>query len=201
MVVHRIHVAVGVSEFSSQSAAHVAIAAHGFLVHESFIVGFGAFDAVCSEKFGFRKGSDKFKDWRDYSYISQKLLIVDSKGNYIPKKFAIEVYKIEPRDNAVDITGVEYLTKVDSLGLGYNIVESEKRLIDWFTYTQDIAEYTDILLERLTILMKRYDDVLNSSSLKGQLQFQFKGDEEQEYRDKVSMNRSLCQDRIEHLEE
>jgi len=49
--------------------------------------------------------------------------------------------------------------------------------------------------------MKRYDDVLNSSSLKGQLQFQFKGDEEQEYRDKVSMNRSLCQDRIEHLEE
>ena len=149
----------------------------------------------------YDKISDTHRDWRDYSYISQKLLVVDSKGNYIPKKFAIEVYKIEPRDNAVDITGVEYLTKVDSLGLGYNIVESEKRLTDWFTYTQDIAEYTDILLERLPKLMNRYNDVLNSSSLKGQLQFQFKGDEEQEYRDKVSMNRSLCQDRIEHLEE
>ena len=149
----------------------------------------------------YDKISDTHRDWRDYSYISQKLLVVDYKGDYIPKKFAIEVYKIEPRDNAVDITGIEYLTKVDSLGLGYNIVESEKRLTDWFTYTQDIAEYTDILLERLTILMKRYDDVLNSSSLKGQLQFQFKGDEEQEYRERVSMNRSLCQDRIEHLEE
>jgi len=146
----------------------------------------------------YDKISDTHRDWRDYSYISQKLLIVDSKGNYIPKKFAIEVYKIEPRDNAVDITGVEYLTKVDSLGLGYNIVESEKRLTDWFTYTQDIAEYTDILLERLPKLMNRYNDVLNN---KGQLQFQFKGDEEQEYRDKISMNRSLCQDRIEHLEE
>ena len=146
----------------------------------------------------YDKISDTHTDWRDYSYISQKLLVVDSKGNYIPKKFAIEVYKIEPRDNAVDITGVEYLTKVDSLGLGYNIIESEKRLTDWFTYTQDIAEYTDILAERLPKLMNRYNDVLNN---KGQLQFQFKGDEEQEYREKISKNLTLCQDRLEHLEE
>ena len=146
----------------------------------------------------YDKISDTHTDWRDYSYISQKLLVVDYKGNYIPKKFAIEVYKIEPRDNAVDITGVEYLTKVDSLGLGYNIIESEKRLTDWFTYTQIIAEYTDILLVRLPKLINRYDDVLNN---KGQLQLQFKGDEEQEYRDKVSMNRALCQDRVDHLEE
>ena len=146
----------------------------------------------------YDKISDTHTDWRDYSYISQKLLVVDYKGNYIPKKFAIEVYKIEPRENAVDITGVEYLTKVDSLGLGYNIVESEKRLTDWFTYTQDIAEYTDILAERLPKLMNRYNDVLNK---KGQLQFQFKGDEEQEYRENISKNLSLCQDRLEHLEE
>ena len=144
----------------------------------------------------YDKISDTHTDWRDYSYISQKLLVVDSKGNYIPKKFAIEVYKIEPRDNAVDITGVEYLTKADSLGLGYNIIESEKRLTDWFTYTQDIAEYTDILAERLPKLMNRYNDVLNN---KGQLQFQFKGDEEQEYREKISKNLTLCQDRLEHL--
>ena len=146
----------------------------------------------------FDKISDKFKDWRDYSYISQKLLFVDYKGNYIPKAFATEVYKIEPRDNAVDITGVEYLTKADSLGLGYNIIESEKRITDWFTYTETISEYTDILLERLPKLIDRYSDVLNN---KGQLQLQFKGNEEQEYRDKISMNRSLCQDRLEHLQE
>ena len=153
---------------------------------------------INTDWFWFDKITDKFRDWRDYGYISQKLLVVDSKGNYIPKKFAIEVYKIEPRDNAVDITGVEYLTKVDSLGLGYNIIESEKRLTDWFTYTQDIAEYTDILAERLPKLMNRYNDVLNN---KGQLQFQFKGDEEQEYREKISKNLTLCQDRLEHLEE
>jgi hypothetical protein len=146
----------------------------------------------------YDKISDKFKDWRDYGYISQKLLLVDYKGNYIPKAFATEVYKIEPRDNAVDITGVEYLTKADSLGLGYNIIESEKRIIDWFTYTETIAEYTDILLEKLPKLIVRYNDVLNN---KGQLQLQFKGTEEQEYRDKISMNMSLCKDRLEHLEE
>ena len=146
----------------------------------------------------FDKISDKFSDWRDYRYISQKLLVVDYKGNYIPKAFATEVYKIEPRDNAVDITGVEYLTKADSLGLGYNIIESEKRIIDWFTYTETIAEYTDILLEKLPKLIVRYNDVLNN---KGQLQLQFKGSEEQEYRDKISKNIAICQDRLENLEE
>jgi hypothetical protein len=146
----------------------------------------------------FDKISDKFRDWREYRYINQKLLVVDYKGNYIPKAFATEVYNIEPRDNAVDITGVEYLTKVDSLGLGYNIIESEKRLIDWFTYTEIISEYTDILLERLPKLILRYSDVLNN---KGQLQLPFQGQEEQEYRDKISMNMALCQDRLENLEE
>lgn len=145
----------------------------------------------------FDKISDKFRDWTDYRYISKKLLVVDYKNNYIPKKFSIEVYKIEPRDNAVDITGVEYLSKVDSLGLGYNIIESEKRLTDWFTYTQTIEEYLEILLERLPKLIKRYDDVLNNT---GQLQLQFK-ESEQEYRDKISMNISICQDRVENLEE
>jgi len=153
---------------------------------------------IDTDWFWFDKITDKFRDWRDYGYISQKLLVVDYKGNYIPKAFATEVYNIEPRDNAVDITGVEYLTKVDSLGLGYNIIESEKRLIDWFTYTEIISEYTDILLERLPKLIVRYSDVLNN---KGQLQLPFQGQEEQEYRDKISMNMSLCQDRLENLEE
>ena len=126
-----------------------------------------------------------------------KTLDNDYKGNYIPKVFATETYKIEPRDNAVDITGVEYLTKADSLGLVYNIIESEKRLIDWFTYTETISEYTDILLERLPKLIVRYSDVLNN---KGQLQLPFQGQEEQEYRDKISMNMALCQDRLENLE-
>jgi hypothetical protein len=44
----------------------------------------------------------------------------------------------------------------------------------------------------------RYNNILNN---KGQLQLQFKGTEEQEYRDKISMNMSLCQDRLEDLEE
>jgi hypothetical protein len=153
---------------------------------------------IDTDWFWFDKISDKFSDWRDYRYISQKLLVVDYKGNYIPKAFATEVYSIEPRDNAVDITGVEYLTKADSLGLGYNIIESEKKIIDWFTYTETISEYTDILLERLPKLIDRYSDVLNN---KGQLQLPFQGQEEQEYRDKISMNMALCQDRLEHLQE
>lgn len=153
---------------------------------------------IDTDWFWFDKISDKFRDWQDYRYISQKLLVVDYKGNYIPKQFSITTYKVEPRDNAVDITGIEYLSKVDSLGLGYNIIESEKRITDWFTYTETISEYTDILLERLPKLIKRYSDVLNNT---GQLQLPFQGQEQQEYRDKVSMNRALCEDRVENLEE
>lgn len=146
----------------------------------------------------YDKISDKFEDWRDYSCINKRLLVNDYLGKYIPKKFAIEVYEIEPIDNALDMTGVKYLTKVDALGLGYNIVESEKRITDWFSYTETISEYTDILSDRLSKLISRYNDVLNN---KGQLQLQFKGNKEQEYRDGVSINLSLCQDRIEHLQE
>ena len=148
----------------------------------------------------FDKISDKFDDWSDYSYISNKLLVVDYKGNYIPKLFAVTAYKIEPRDNAVDITGVKYLTKADSLGLGYDIIESENIIIDWFTYTETISEYTDILLEKLYKLIDRYSDVLSN---KGQLQIQFNltEEEEKEYRNKVYTNRILCKDRLEHLQE
>ena len=148
----------------------------------------------------FDKISDKFDDWSDYSYIRNKLLVVDYKGNYIPKLFAVTAYKIEPRDNAVDITGVKYLTKADSLGLGYDIIESENIIIDWFTYTETISEYTDILLEKLYKLIDRYSDVLSN---KGQLQIQFNltEEEEKEYRNKVYTNRILCKDRLEHLQE
>ena len=148
----------------------------------------------------FDKISDKFDDWSDYSYIRNKLLVVDYKGNYIPKLFAVTAYKIEPRDNAVDITGVKYLTKADSLGLGYDIIESENIIIDWFTYTETISEYTDILLEKLYKLIDRYSDVLSN---KGQLQIQFNltEEEEKEYRNKVYTNRILCKDRLEHLPE
>jgi len=142
----------------------------------------------------FDKISDKFRDWTDYEYISQKLLTIDYKGNYVPKAFAVTTYKIEPGDNAVDITGVEYLSKADSLGLGYNIIESEKRVIDWFTYTKTITEYTDVLLERLSKLIDRYSDVLNNKG-------QFQSDQYTLVVDKISMNLALCQDRLEHLEE
>ena len=145
----------------------------------------------------YQKISDTHRDWGDYSYINKKLLTVNYDGEYIPKKFAIKIYKIEPRDNSVDITGIKYLTKVDSLGLGYNIDEYESRTIDWFTYTQEIADYTDIILENLTILIRKYNDYLNGT---GQLRIKFKEYDEDEYREKLRQNIALCQDRIEHLE-
>lgn len=143
----------------------------------------------------FDKISDKFRDWTDYEYISQKLLTIDYKGNYVPKAFAVTIYKIEPGDNAVDITGVEYLSKVDSLGLGYNIIESEKRITDWFTYTKTIEEYLGVILEGLSNLMA---EDFKKKEAKGEDGL-FKYD--QNYRDEISIKISLCQDRLEHLEE
>jgi hypothetical protein len=53
---------------------------------------------IDTDWFWFDRIGDKFNDWRDYRYISQKLLVVDYKGTYIPKQFAVTTYKIEPRD-------------------------------------------------------------------------------------------------------
>lgn len=151
----------------------------------------------------FDKISDKFRDWSDYRYISQKLLVVDYKGNYIPKKFATEAYKIdEPKDNAVDITGIEYLTKIDAEALGYSLMEqsvdgNEKRVIDWFTYTESISEFLDVITDRVSKLYDKYNDILND---KGQLRLKFNNQEEQEYRDKISMLRAKCEDRKEDLD-
>ena len=145
----------------------------------------------------YDKISNKFNEWQDYEFINKKLLLNDYLGNYIPKQFAVKVYKIDqPTDNSVDITGVEYLSKVDSLGLGYNIDETEQRMTDWFTYTQEIAEYTDILLERLPKLIVRYSNVLNGGGLGSG-----STTNTVTFIEKVSENLSLCRDRLEHLEE
>jgi len=159
---------------------------------------------IDTDWFWFDKISDKFSDWSSYSYISQDLLVVDYKGNYIPKKFATEVYKIEEAkdSNAVDITGVEYLTEIDAKALGYALIEQsvdgeEKRVIDWFTYTESISEFLDVLIERVDKLYNKYDDILND---KGQLRIKFDNKEEQEYRDRISMLRAKCEDRKEDLD-
>lgn len=158
---------------------------------------------IDTDWFWFDKISDKFRDWSDYRYISRDLLVVDYKGNYIPKKFATEVYKIEEaKDNAVDITGVEYLTKIDADALGYSLMEKyvngdEKRVIDWFTYTESISEFLDVLIERVDKLYNKYNDILND---KGQLRLKFDNKEEREYIDKISMLRAQCEDRKEDLD-
>ena len=159
---------------------------------------------IDTDWFWFDKISDKFSDWSSYSYISQDLLVVDYKGNYIPKKFATEVYKIEEAkdSNAVDITGVEYLTEIDAKALGYALIEQsvdgdEKRVIDWFTYTESISEFLDVIIERVDKLYNKYDDILND---KGQLRIKFDNKEEQEYRDRISMLRAKCGDRKEDLD-
>ena len=152
----------------------------------------------------FDKIGDKFRDWRDYRYISQKLLVVDYKGNYIPKQFSTEVYKIEEaKDNAVDITGVEYLTKIDAESLGYKLMKEsveggEKRIIDWFTYTSSIEEFLDALLDKVSKLYDKYDNILND---KGQQRLKFKEIDEQDYKDKISLLRAKVEDRKEALEE
>jgi hypothetical protein len=73
----------------------------------------------------------------------------------------------------------------------------EKRVIDWFTYTESISEFLDVITDRVSKLYDKYNDILND---KGQLRLKFNNEEEQEYRDKISMLRAKCEDRKEDLD-
>ena len=158
---------------------------------------------IDTRSFWYDKITDKFSDWSNYNYIDKDLLVKNYRDEFIPKKFATEVYKIdEPKDNAVDITGVEYLTKLDAEALGYTVMEEsvdgdEKRVIDWFTYTESISEFLEILTDRISKLFDKYDDIIND---KGQLRIPFKDMDEQEYKDKIRILRAKCEDRKEDLD-
>lgn len=142
--------------------------------------------------------SDKFSDWNDYSGVNKELLVKNWEDSWIPKMFAIEVYKVlEPKDDSADMMGTEYLTEIDSEILGWNIDKSDNRIIDQFQYHKDIDHLLEDVKTRANNLSQSYKDILNG---KGQQRLKFSEEQEKAYLEKIQKNLNKLRLRIEDIE-
>lgn len=142
--------------------------------------------------------SDKFSDWNDYSGVTRELLVKNWEDSWIPKMFAIEVYKVlEPKDDSADMMGTEYLTEIDSEILGWIIDKSDNRIIDQFQYHKDIDHLLEDVKTRANNLSQSYKDILNG---KGQQRLKFSEEQEKAYLEKIQKNLNKLRLRIEDIE-
>jgi len=130
-------------------------------------------DSICYDRL-----TDLYGDWRNYDYIEKRLLTKNYKGNWILKKFKIEVYPIkEPKDNSVDITGIEWLSKIDAEILGYELSDTEM-ITDEFRYHNDIKDILPIIYKICEREASKISDTLED---KGQLRLKFDYEDDKEY--------------------
>jgi hypothetical protein len=105
--------------------------------------------------------SDRFSKWDDYKAAVGRLFDINYKGQHILKQFAIEEYKVlEPKDDSVDIAGIEYLTKLDAEILGYDIDENLVRKTDKFEYYKDIETLISFIYKRAEAIKEKTIDEL-----------------------------------------
>jgi hypothetical protein len=130
-------------------------------------------DSICYDRL-----TDLYRDWRNYEYIEKILLTKNYKEDWILKEFKIEVYPIkEAKDNSVDITGIEWLTKIDAEILGYELGDKEM-VTDEFRYHNDIKDILPIIYRICERESSKISDTLED---KGQLRLKFDYEDDKEY--------------------
>jgi hypothetical protein len=143
--------------------------------------------------------SEKHSGWREYSYILEKIMVEDLNNDWVPKKYAIEVYPVgEAKPNSIEITGIEYLTEFDAEILGYELNLEDPQTIDQFHYHKDLEPILPKLYKRLSdVWIKAAQEV----SGKGQLRIKFKDFNEDDYiKSKWDIIKKYG-DRLEQLED
>ena len=153
----------------------------------------------------------KFNSWGDFDYIVKStnkykhgigwvendIMIKNNNGDWIPKMFSIKEYKLIPTDNAVDITGIEYLTEMDAESLGYKINKNEEIISDQFQYHKDIEEFIPLIYKKLSDEWVRLIDYQRG---KGQLRIKFKDFNEDDYLKSLKKRAELLNNRLEDIE-
>jgi hypothetical protein len=127
----------------------------------------------------FGRLSDRFSRWGDYRAAVGSLFDINYKDEYILKEFRITEYKVlEPKDDSVDISGIEYLTKLDAKILGYTIDKGNSRKTDKFEYYDDKEDILHLIYRRAESMIKKLKSELDGTD--PQLRLRFPGDEEEE---------------------
>ena len=154
---------------------------------------------IDSNDLWFEKLSDRWSEWNDYSYILRSIMTKDYDDNWIPKAISTNVYlATEPnKDNSIDLMGIEYLTEVDAFLLGYDIDKNDVRLIDKLSYQESLSPIIYDLNFKYKSEVSRLNGILSKT---GQLEFDFKNENEEEYKDKIRKRLNRLSDRLEELE-
>ena len=101
------------------------------------------------------------RDWKNntHSHIKKELLTKDIKGNWIPKIFAVDIYKIDKQLNLFDnervtdsfiesFKNIDFLSEVDCKVFDFRIDNNDVfGEIDKYTYELEIEPITDYLVE------------------------------------------------------
>jgi len=152
----------------------------------------------CHHMTWFEILSDKFNNWRYGEYIVDNVMTKNFNDEWIPKMYSIETYKVlDPKQNPVDLGGIEYLTEVDADILGYNIDKEDKRINDQFQYNRDLEPILEILYKRAS---KEWVRITQQLSGKGQLRIKFKDFNEDEYLKSLEKKSKDLEKRLTEIE-
>lgn len=138
----------------------------------------------------FKRLSDKWSAWDDYSYAIGTLFTKNYQDNWILSAYEIGVYKV------IDNDEIEYLTKLDAKALGISIEEGDVIFMDNFEYHELIEDILPKLKSELDSKLKSINDTIEG---KGQLTIPFEDDED--YKSRLKQRASNIEKRISEIED
>ena len=108
------------------------------------------------------------RDWKNntHTHIKKELLTKDIKGNWIPKIFAVDIYKIDKQLNLFDnervtdsfieaFKNIDFLSEIDCKVFDFRIDNNDVfGEIDKYTYELEIEPITDYLVESINDKIK-----------------------------------------------
>jgi hypothetical protein len=165
---------------------------------------------IDKDKTWFEFLDSKYRYWDDFDYILKSssiykssgwikddIMIKNSDGDWIPKIFSVELYKIIPTNESVNIE-VEYLNKLDAKILKYKIDEEDSILTDQFQYHEDIKDHLIMIYKRINTELS---GVWNKLKNKSQLRLKFDEDDDTKYRKELKEKKKDLIKRSDQIED
>jgi hypothetical protein len=148
----------------------------------------------------FKRLSDSWSKWDDYSYALSSLFTENYKGDKIIERFAITTYKvIDSKEDSVDIENItEYLTDLDADLLGHSIDKNDSRVVDKFEYYDEIEELLSQLYSKAN---SEYNKIEQELSGGGQLRLVFDEDDKAKYKNMLENKLNRLKEKISDIDD
>jgi hypothetical protein len=147
----------------------------------------------------FKRLSNSWGRWDDYSYALASLFTENYKGDKIIERFAITTYKVvDSEEDSIDIKNItEYLTDIDSDLLGYSIDKNDSRVVDKFEYYDEIEE---LLTQINSKANSEYNKVEQELLGGGQLRLVFDEEDKANHKDMLENKLNRLKEKISDID-